>query len=397
MMPKSCRIKILQKDKMMNLKKILLGGLSSLVVLASANAWAIDTKAKNMILVDFETGEYLYQKDIIQPIPPASMSKLMTVYMIFDKLRDGSLSLEDTFKVSENAWRKGGAASGGSTMFLAIGDEVSVDQLLKGIIIQSGNDACIVAAENIAGDEDSFVEKMNEKAKALGMHNSNFANVTGLPHPDHKMSVEDLAILARKIIEEFPQFYHIFSQKEFVYNNIKQGNRNPLLYSMPYADGLKTGHTDEAGFCLTASAKKGNRRIIGVMTGLKSNKERSDEADKMMSWAFREYDNYKLKQKGDKIADVDVWYGVDKTVPMVVSDDIVKTLKKSSRNGVKMTAIYDKPIKAPVNMGQQIGVLKIEIPEAEPYMVPLVAGQTINKVGLWGKMKANFKHLLLGE
>ena len=381
----------------MKLNKVLLGGLSSLVLMASANAWAIDTKAKNMILVDFETGEYMYQKDITQPIPPASMSKLMTVYMIFDKLRDGSLSLEDTFKVSENAWRKGGAASGGSTMFLAIGDEVTVDQLLKGIIIQSGNDACIVAAENIAGDEDSFVEKMNEKAKELGMNNSNFANVTGLPHPDHRMSVEDLAILARKIIEEFPQFYHLFSQKEFVYNNIRQGNRNPLLYSMPYADGLKTGHTDEAGFCLTASAKKGNRRIIGVMTGLKSNKERSDEADKMMSWAFREYDNYKLKNKGDKIADVPVWYGVDKTVPMVLSQDVVKTMKKSYRNDVKMTAVYDKPIKAPVNMGQQIGMLKIEVPEAEPYTVPLVAGQTINKVGLWGKMRANIKYLLMGD
>lgn len=381
----------------MKLNKILLGGLSSLVLIASANAWAIDAKAKNMILVDFETGEYLYQKDITQPIPPASMSKLMTVYMIFDKLRDGSLSLEDTFTVSENAWRKGGAASGGSTMFLAIGDKVTVDQLLKGIIIQSGNDACIVAAENIAGDEDSFIEKMNEKAKELGMNNSYFANVTGLPHPDHKMSVEDLAILARKIIEEFPQFYHLFSQKEFVYNNIKQGNRNPLLYSMPYADGLKTGHTDEAGFCLTASAKKGDRRIIGVMTGLKSNKERSDEADKMMSWAFREYDNYRLKQKGDKIADVPVWYGVDKTVPMVLSQDVIKTIKKSNRNNVKMTAIYNKPITAPVSMGQEIGVLKIEIPDAEPYTVPLVAGQTINKVGIWGKIKTNFKYLLMGD
>ena len=381
----------------MKFNKILLGGLSGLVLMMSADAWAIDTKAKNMILVDFETGEYMYEKDISQPIPPASMSKLMTVYMIFDKLRDGSLSLEDTFRVSENAWRKGGAASGGSTMFLAIGDEVTIDQLLKGIIIQSGNDACIVAAENIAGDEDSFVEMMNIKARELGMNNSTFANVTGLPHPDHRMSVEDLAILARKIIEEFPQFYHLFSQKEFVYNGIKQGNRNPLLYSMPYADGLKTGHTDEAGFCLTASAKKGDRRIIGVMTGLKSNKERSDEADKMMSWAFREYDNYKLKQKGDKIADIPVWYGESKTVPMVLSEDIIKTLKKSVRNDVKMIASYDKPVKAPVNMGQQLGVLKIEVPDVKTYEVPLVAGQTINKAGVWGKIKANIKYLLMGD
>ena len=381
----------------MKFSKILLGGLSGLALMMSADAWAIDTKAKNMILVDFETGEYMYEKDISQPIPPASMSKLMTVYMIFDKLRDGSLSLEDTFRVSENAWRKGGAASGGSTMFLAIGDEVTIDQLLKGIIIQSGNDACIVAAENIAGDEDSFVEMMNIKARELGMNNSTFANVTGLPHPDHRMSVEDLAILARKIIEEFPQFYHLFSQKEFVYNGIKQGNRNPLLYSMPYADGLKTGHTDEAGFCLTASAKKGDRRIIGVMTGLKSNKERSDEADKMMSWAFREYDNYKLKQKGDKIADIPVWYGESNSVPMVLSEDIIKTLKKSVRNDVKMIASYDKPVKAPVNMGQQLGVLKIEVPDVKTYEVPLVAGQTINKVGVWGKIKANIKYLLMGD
>ncbi len=381
----------------MKIRRGLMSGIAAVVLLASVDAWAIDTKAKNMILVDYTTGEYLYQKDIAEPIPPASMSKLMTVYMIFDKIRDGSLSLDDTFKVSENAWRKGGAASGGSTMFLAIGDEVTVEQLLKGIIIQSGNDACIVAAENITGDEDAFVDAMNKKAKEIGLNNSNFANVTGLPHPDHKMSVEDLAKLARKIIADFPQFYHLFSQKEFVYNNIRQGNRNPLLYSMPYADGLKTGHTEEAGFCLTASAKKGDRRIIGVMTGLSSNKERSDEADKMMSWGFREYDNYTIKQKGDKVFDLPVWYGVDKTVPVVVSDDIVKTIKKSLRNQVKLTAVYDKPVKAPVQMGQQLGILKIEVPETEVKEIPLVAGQTINKVGLWRKIVSNIKYLLSGE
>ncbi len=379
------------------MRKTLLCSIGAVILLVSANAEAIDTKAKNMILMDYTTGAYLYEKDITEPIPPASMSKLMTVYMIFDKLRDGSLSLDDTFKVSENAWRKGGAASGGSTMFLSIGDEVTIEQLLKGIIIQSGNDACIVAAENIAGDEDSFVEKMNEKAVEIGLKNSHFANVTGLPHPDHKMSVEDLAKLARRIIDEFPQFYSLFSQREFVYNNIRQGNRNPLLYSMSYADGLKTGHTEEAGFCLTASAKKGDRRIIGVMTGLASNKERSDEADKMMSWAFREYNNYKLLEKGRKIANVPVWYGVDKTVPMVVLEDVVKTMKKSNRNQVKMTVVYDKPVKAPVQMGQKLGVLKIEAPEAEITEVPLIAGQTINKVGLWGKMVANIKYLLSGE
>lgn len=381
----------------MKAKNILTAGVCLVVLLAAVNARAIDTKAQNMILMDYTTGEHLYEKDVTEPIPPASMSKLMTIYMIFDKLRDGSLSLEDTFKVSENAWRKGGAASGGSTMFLAIGDEVTVDQLLKGIIIQSGNDACIVAAENIAGDEDSFVDAMNKKAAEIGLTHSHFANVTGLPHPDHRMSVEDLAKLARRIIQEFPQFYHLFSQKEFVYNNIRQGNRNPLLYSMPYADGLKTGHTEEAGFCLTASAKKGDRRIIGVMTGFKSNKERSEEAEKMMSWAFREYDNYNLIEKGRKVADVPVWYGTDKTVPMVVSEDVVKTIKKSLRNQVKLVVSYDKPVQAPVQMGQKLGVLKIEIPDTAVTEVPLIAGQTINKVGLWGRLAANIKYMLTGE
>ena len=381
----------------MKAKNILTAGVCLAVLLAAVNARAIDTKAQNMILMDYTTGEHLYEKDVTEPIPPASMSKLMTIYMIFDKLRDGSLSLEDTFKVSENAWRKGGAASGGSTMFLAIGDEVTVDQLLKGIIIQSGNDACIVAAENIAGDEDSFVDAMNKKAAEIGLTHSHFANVTGLPHPDHRMSVEDLAKLARRIIQEFPQFYHLFSQKEFVYNNIRQGNRNPLLYSMPYADGLKTGHTEEAGFCLTASAKKGDRRIIGVMTGFKSNKERSEEAEKMMSWAFREYDNYNLIEKGRKVADVPVWYGTDKTVPMVVSEDVVKTIKKSLRNQVKLVVSYDKPVQAPVQMGQKLGVLKIEIPDTAVTEVPLIAGQTINKVGLWGRLAANIKYMLTGE
>ena len=378
-------------------KKICLWSISALALLWTGSAAALDTKAKNMILMDYTTGEYLFEKNASDPIPPASMSKLMTIYVLFDKLRNGSLSLDDTFKVSENAWRKGGAPSGGSTMFLAIGDEVKVDELLKGIIIQSGNDACIVAAENIAGDEDSFVDIMNHKAQELGLKNSHFTNVTGLPHPDHRMSVEDLAKLAQRIISEFPQFYHLFSQKEFTYNNIKQGNRNPLLYSMPYADGLKTGHTEEAGFCLTASAKKGDRRIIGVMTGLASNKERSEEADKVMSWAFREYDNYNLIEKGRKIADLPVQYGVNKTVPLVVSQDVVKTIRKSLRNQVKLVASYDKPVRAPIEMGQQLGVLKIEVPGSEVMEVPLVAGQTINKVGLWGKMVDNVKYLLTGD
>lgn len=371
----------------------LLGSFMGVV----SGAKAIETKARNMILMDYETGQYLYTKDAEKMIPPASMSKLMTVYILFSKLGDGSLSLDDTFTVSENAWRKGGAASGGSTMFLALGSKVRVEDLLKGIIIQSGNDACIVAAENLAGSEEDFADMMNKKAKEIGLNNSHFVNATGLPHPDHRMSVEDLAKLSRRIISEYPQYYHLFSQKEFVYNNIRQGNRNPLLYNMPYADGLKTGHTEEAGFCLTASAKKGDRRLISVMTGLGSMKERSEEADKIMSWGFREFDNYTILKKGAKVADIPVWYGVSKDVPMIVSEDVVRTLKKSKSDEVKVIASYDKPVKAPVKAGQQLGVVKVELPGQDTLEVPLVAAADVAEVGLWGRIRKNLSYLLLGS
>ncbi len=381
----------------MNLKNRLLLGCMLIGAMAAADAKAIETKAKNMILMDYDTGQYLYTKDIDKMIPPASMSKLMTVYMIFSKLRDGSLSLDDTFTVSENAWRKGGAASGGSTMFLAIGDKVRVEDLLKGIVIQSGNDACIVAAENLSGSEEDFAVEMNKKAKEIGLKNSHFANATGLPHPDHRMSVEDLALLARMIIAEFPQYYHLFSQKEYTYNNIRQGNRNPLLYSMSSADGLKTGHTEEAGFCLTASAKRGNRRLIGVMSGLNSNKERSEEADKIMNWGFREFDNYTLLKKATKVAEMPVWYGEKASVDMLIGQDVLRTLPRSKADKVKLTAVYDKPVKAPVKAGQKLGHVRIEVPGEPDLEIPLVAASDVHKVGVWGKISKNLKYLLLGE
>ena len=311
-------------------KKLYSSVLTAGLVLAGiGSAVAIETQARNAILMDYDTGQYLYVKDHEKMVPPASMSKLMTVNMIFEKLKDGSLSLDDTFTVSERAWKLGGAASGGSTMFLKIGEKVRVEDILKGILIQSGNDACIVAAENLAGSEDDFAEMMNKRARELGLDNSSFANSTGLPHPDQKMSVEDLAKLARHIIKEFPEFYHIFSEKYYTHNNITQGNRNPLLYSMPNADGLKTGHTEEAGFCLTASAKKGERRLIEVMTGMNSNKERSEEAERLMEWGFREFNNYNLLNKGQTIAEIPVVFGSEKQVRLVVPETVKRTLKKS--------------------------------------------------------------------
>lgn len=371
--------------------------LVSGMVLGMASAvQAIETKAKNLILMDYDTGQYLYAKDAEKMIPTASMSKLMTVYMIFEKLKDGSLSLDDTFTVSENAWRKGGAASGSSTMFLNIGEKVRVGDLIQGIIIQSGNDACIVAAENISGSEEDFARAMMDKAQKLGLHNSSFANATGWPHPDQKMSVEDLAKLARIIIKRFPEYYYLFSERNYTHNNIRQGNRNPLLYSMPEADGLKTGHTEEAGFCLVGSAKRGDRRLIGVMSGLASNKERSEEAEKIMNWGFREFDNYKILKQGQKVAELPVWFGTEKNVDLLVNEDVLRTVKKNKASKVKMTAVYDKPVKAPVKQGDKLGFVRVEVPGAETVEVPLIANKDIQKIGWFGKIGENIKYILFG-
>ncbi len=360
------------------------------------NAMGFETAARNAILMDYDTGEYLFEKNIAESVPPASMSKLMTVYILMSKIKDGSIKLDDTFSVSENAWRKGGAATGGSTMFLSIGDNVSVENLIKGIVIQSGNDACIVVAENVAGSEDDFVILMNKTAKKLGLKNSHFENATGLPHPDHRMSMEDLAILARHIIKEFPELYHYFSQKEFVYNNIKQGNRNPLLYTMKGADGLKTGHTEEAGFCLAASATKGERRLIEVMSGMSSNRERSEEAERLMSWGFREFNNFKILTKGQTVAVAKVWYGKEDSVNLTVADDVLKTVHMSQQDNVKATAEFDEPVKAPIKAGQEIGTIKIEIDGQSPLNVPLIAANDISETGMLGKFWANVKYFIFG-
>lgn len=374
--------------------------LLSILVLSSAAAFeaqAIETKAKNALLMDYDTGEYLYAKDAFTAVPPASMSKLMTVYILFSKIKDGSLSLEDTFTVSENAWRKGGAASGSSTMFLPIGAKVTVENLIRGILIQSGNDACIVVAENLSGSEEDFAVKMNEKAAELGLKNSHFENSTGLPSPDHKMSAEDLALLARAIIRDFPEFYPIFSQKSFTYNNIVQGNRNPLLYTMPDADGLKTGHTDEAGYGLTASAKRGDRRLIGVMNGMASNKERSEEAEKLMGWGFREFNNYKVFKQYERVVSVPVYLGTEKNIDLVAGEDAVFTLPRSAARDAKLTAVYKKPVKAPVKQGQKLGEVRLEVDGQETRTIPLFADHSVEKLGFFGRIKSNIARLLFGE
>ena len=366
-------------------------------LLVSFEAFSFETTAKNAILVDYETGAYIYTKDHDKKMAPASMSKLMTLYVVFDKIKNGYLSLDDTFEVSENAWRKGGAASGSSTMFLKIGEKVKVEDLIKGIIIQSGNDACITVAENIADSEEDFAVLMNETAEKIGLKNSSFANSTGWPHPEHKMSAEDLAKLSKLLIEDFGEFYHLFSQKEFTHNGIKQGNRNPLLYSMESADGLKTGHTDEAGFCLAASATKNGRRLIGVMSGMNSNKERSEEAEKLINYGFREFDNYKIFEKGDKFGTAKVWYGMTDNVDLVAPYDVVQTIKRNQKNKYELKVSYKEPIKAPIKKGDKIGKITLISPDGYKQHFPLVANADVKQMGVFKKFMANLKYLLLGN
>ncbi|MBP5698291.1 MAG: D-alanyl-D-alanine carboxypeptidase [Alphaproteobacteria bacterium] len=363
----------------------------------ATNATAFETKARNAILMDYETGTYLFTKEHQEMIAPASMSKLMTVYILMKKIKDGEVSLEDTFTVSQNAWRKGGAASGGSTMFLKIDQEVKVEDLLKGILIQSGNDACIVVAENVAGSEEEFAAMMNETAQKMGLKNAHFENATGLPHPDHRISPEDLAILARHIIQEFPEFYPIFKQKEFTYNGIKQGNRNPLLYTLKGADGLKTGHTDEAGYCLTASVERGDRRLIEVVTGLSSNKERSEESESLMTWGFANFENYKFFQKNQIVAEIPVWYGAIPTVEAIVPENVVRTAKKSTKDKYAAQIFYKTPLKAPINKGDKIGEIRITYGEKLKDTIPLVAKNDVAKMGFAGRFVENLKYFIFGE
>ncbi|MBQ8750683.1 MAG: D-alanyl-D-alanine carboxypeptidase [Alphaproteobacteria bacterium] len=375
-------------------KSFLLSLSVSLLTLANANAF--ETKATSAILMDFETGEYLFTKNHEKMIPPASMSKLMTIYVLLSKVKEGEISLEDKFTVSEKAWRKGGAASGGSTMFLKIGQEVRVEDLIKGIIIQSGNDACITVAENIAGSEEEFAELLNETAEKLGLNNANFVNSTGLPHPEHRISVEDLAILARHIIKDFPEYYHFFKEKEFTFNGIKQGNRNPLLYSLKGSDGLKTGHTDEAGFCLTGSVLRENRRLIEVVAGLNSNKERQEETESLMTWGFATFKNYTLFKKNQILAEIPVWYGTQKTVDAIVDEDIVKTIKKSKRNKYTAKLVYETPLKAPVYKGDKIGEIVLSYKDKVVNKYPLVAKDSVAKMGPASRFIENIKYFIFG-
>ncbi len=353
---------------------------------------AFETTARAAILVDFDTGTVLLERATDEPLPPASMSKLMTIYMVFERLRDGRLSLDDMLRVSRKAWR-----TGGSRMFVEVDTEVSVADLMRGIIVQSGNDACVVIAEAISGSEAAFAEAMNERGREIGLLDSHFTNSSGLPHPNHVMSARDLAHLTRLLIVEFPEYFPYFAETEFAYSGIAQNNRNPLLFMNIGADGMKTGYTQEAGYSLTATAQQAGRRLILVVSGLESARVRSEEAARILGWGFRETRNYTLFKAGEEVETAEVWLGKDDEVPLVLDEDLIVTLPHAARGGLKAMVVLDSPAPAPVAAGAEIGTLRITAPDLPAMEVPLKAGESVEKLGLFGRLWSALFWLVFGS
>ncbi len=351
----------------------------------------METTAGQAFMVDAETGTVLLEKNADLLVPPSSMSKLMTVYMVFERLKSGALSMEDRFLVSEKAWRKGG-----SKMFVEVGDRVSVADLLRGIIVQSGNDATIVIAEALAGSEEAFADQMTTRGRELGLENSTFMNASGWPHEDHRMTVRDIAILSQRLIENFPEYYQLYSERSFTYAGISQQNRNPLLNRLPGADGLKTGHTSAAGFGLAASAKQDGRRQILVLNGLESENRRAAESVRLMEWGFREFRNYSLLSEGEVVGEAPVWLGTQDTVPLVADRDVVVTLPRQARRTATVTMSFHGPVAAPISAGAHVADLIVTAPGMAPVTLPLLAGQDVGRLGFAGRISAALGHLLWG-
>ena len=359
---------------------------------AAAPTIGIDTEARRAIIVEVETGAVLLDKGADEHIPPASMSKMMTAYIVFGMLKSGRAKLTDVLPVSEEAWRLGG-----SKMFVPIGGQVSIDDLLHGMIIASGNDACLVLAQGLAGSEAAFAELMNKKAKEIGLKDSHFTNVTGLPDPDHWMTAADLATLAIRTIIDFPQYYPMYSQENFTFNNIKQGNRNTLLYKNFGADGLKTGHTQESGYSLTASVARGDRRIIMVLNDLPTMKARTEESERLFEWAFRQFNDYRLFGSGETVENAPVWLGDAPRVPLTVSKDLVLTLPRNARKDMKVSVVYGAPIPAPIAKGETLGKIVVAMPQQPPVEAPLVAASAIARMGPIGRVATLAGYLVWGS
>lgn len=370
---------------------LILAALVAFLVPVSG-ATAFETAAKGAIIIDYRTGQVLFEKNADERIPPASMSKLMTAYMVFDRLKNGRLKLDDEILVSERAWKMGG-----SQMFLEVGERVKVEDLIRGVIIQSGNDACVTLAEAIAGSEEEFARQMNEKAAELGLAGSSFANSTGLDAPGHLMTVRDLSTLARRIISEFPEYFRYYGEREYEYAGIKQPNRNPLLRAgVPGVDGMKTGFTNGSGYGLVATAQRDDRRIIAVMAGLESAGQRRTEGERLLEYGFREFQEYRVFEPGAVAAQAGVWLGVAPTVPLTVDQVVAVTLSQEARKGLVAKLSYASPLPAPIVRGQEVGRVEVTAPGIPPIAVPLVAAGDVARAGALGRVTSALGYLIWG-
>ena len=359
--------------------------LIAVLLTMPVTAQTFETAARAAYVYDVTTGTELLVKNADEALPPASMSKLMTLNMLFEALRDGRVDLSTRFGVSARA-----KAMGGSTMFLNERDRPTVEELIQGIVVQSGNDATVVVAEGLAGSEDGFAQQMTQRAKALGMNNSTFGNASGWPHPNQKMSTRDLGILATRLVTEFPEYYGYFAQTEFPFDGRAPQNRfnsNPLLKLGIGADGLKTGHTAEAGYGLVGSARQGNRRVVFVLAGLDSQAARADESQRLVNWAFRQFVEKTIVNQGNRFANIPVWLGEHQTVGLVSKDALTLLLPALAQDGIEASLTYDSPIEAPVAQGQKLGELLIKLPGLPDRQVELVAHRDVAVGGFGSRLR----------
>ncbi len=361
--------------------------LTSIILLFSQFAFSFETEAKYAILMDYNTKTILFEKEANTQMAPSSMSKMMTAYIAFEHLKAGQVKMDEQFPISERAWKMGG-----TRMFIPLDAIVSFEDLLKGLIIQSGNDAAVAIAEILMGSEEEFANKMNETAKKLGMNNSHFTNATGWPDENNYSCSYDLAILAYHTIKDYPEYYHYYAEKEFTFNGIKQGNRNGLLYRNIGADGLKTGHADDAGYGLTASVKRGERRLIAVVNGLKTNKDRTTQTEALINYGMMNFTNVKLADQGQTVEKIKVSNGKTKEVELIVPEAIILTLSKTQSKNIKTILHYQAPVIAPIAAGAHLGDLIVE-GDFGSKSYPLIAKDSIEKASFIDRIQMNLAAL----
>ena len=381
------------------IKSRLITILLTLLLTTNANA-AFDVKARTAILQDYLSGEILFEKDADKSIYPASMTKIMTAIIAFDLIRSGDLSLDEKFLVSENAWRL--SSAGYSSMFIMVGDEVSVENLLKGIIVASGNDACVALAEGIAGTEDEFAVMMTAKAKEIGMDNTNFANSSGINDTENVSTVRDIMLMSRYLIKEFPEEYKYFAEKEFTWDRtggdpITQGNRNPLLYKSLGADGIKTGYLAVEKYSLASSVERNGRRLIAVGSGFNTKNDRSRESAKLLTWGLTNFDLVEITKANTPIEDIDVWLGKKDTVKTYIKNDIYKTIPKAKKRLLKVSLNYNGPIQAPIKKDDILGKLKLIFDGELIEEYDLLAYEDVKKLNVFSRLMKSINFLIWGD